>query len=96
MSIIARMNSFVQDIDITQVPEVGKLQLAQRFDQNVSESQVPKIPLWVNIQASYACLSPPPSSLQSAESSPRDPARKGADRRGRRLSMLAGARFLDN
>ena len=93
MSIITRMNSFVENIDVKQVPEVGKLQLAQRFDQNVIETQVPKIPLWVTIQASYACLSPPPTSLQSPEISPRD--RKGADRRGRRLS-LAGARFLGN
>jgi hypothetical protein len=98
MGIIARMTSFVQNIEISQVPEVGELQLVQRFDQFFIESQIPKIPLWVTIQASYACISPPPSSLHSAlhsaETSPRDPAQKGRDpaQKGRGRRMLAELR----
>jgi hypothetical protein len=93
MGIIARLTSFVQNIEISQVPEVGELQLVQRFDQTFIESQIPKIPLWVTIQASYACISPPPSSLHSPETSPRDPAQKVRDQakkgRGRRMPKFS-------
>ena len=106
MSSISRLMEYVKVLgpglgtDAAITAEVSRFQLAQRFDTHGNQLvNIPKIPLWVMIQPSYACISaesPLPSPAAASPSSSPRGVEAGANSRSPGKTKVSGVRFIQN